>query len=172
MQPEKLIDLHFPKAGLDVSQGFQNQPNRQLPIDSSYARTTRTALNVRAFDNQQRVRGCSRVGLSKYVSQPVVAGWLTQELNILVGTGYSPPGGVTLQYSQSGRVVTLVAVSQGNVFVVTPGATSWTPTINATGATPPLNYTGIVYSAPNNQKLFFADGINYAYSTTSLTQLT
>jgi hypothetical protein len=160
---EGFQDLHFPKAGIDVSQGFNYQPNKPCQPDGTYARTARVGLNVRGWDVNQRVRGGSRCGISKYVPQPVVAGWLLQQIDILVGTGYSPPGGVTLQYSQSGRVVTLVAVSQGNVFVVTPGATSWTPTINMTGASPPLNFTGLVYSAPNNQKLWFADGINYCY---------
>lgn len=67
---------------------------------------------------------------------------------------------MALQTSQSGRVVYLVSVSQGNVFTATPGAIAWTPANNATGDDPPLNYVGVVYSAANNQKLYFVDGNN------------
>lgn len=67
------------------------------------------------------------------------------------------------QSSQSGRVVNLVAVSQGNVYVARPGDSTWITPANMSGATPPLNYTGIVYSTVLNQKLYFFDGTNEAY---------
>lgn len=65
------------------------------------------------------------------------------------------------QTSQSGRVVTLVTVSQGRVFTANPGDTSWHEPTNTTGDSPALNFTGIVRSAANSQKLYFADGINW-----------
>lgn len=157
-------DLHFPKAGVDLSQGFTKQPNRPV-TNGEYARTTPIGNNVRGYEPKtNRMRGGSRTGLSKYLPGQVAGTlWIVQELNTLVGTGYPPPGGTGMQLSNAGRVVTLVAVSQGNVFVASPGDTVWRSTINNTGETPPLNYSGIMYSAANNQKLWFADGINYAY---------
>jgi hypothetical protein len=161
---EDFKDLHFPKAGIDLSMGFSKQPNRPVGQNGEYARTTPTGLNVRSFEPAtNRMRGGSRTGLSKYIATQVSGiVFIVQDLNLVVGTGYVNPGGVT-QTSNSGRVVTLVAVSQGNVFVTTPGGTSWTQAVNGTPVTPPLNFSGVIFSAANNQKLYFADGINYAF---------
>ncbi len=162
--PEILKDLHFPKAGIDLSMGFNRQPNRPAGPNGEYARTTPTGLNVRGFDPaSNRMRGGSRKGFSKYIPTQVSgAVFIVQDLNLLTGSGYKNPGGVT-QTSNSGRVVTLVAVSQGNVYVTTPGGTSWTAAINGTPVTPALNFSGVIFSSANNQKLYFADGINYAF---------
>jgi hypothetical protein len=102
--------------------------------------------------------------LKQYIPSPIVAGWVVQDMNVLVGVGYPPPGG-HMQFSSSGRVVTLVAVSQGNVYTANAGDTSWSTPTNGTSplATPPLNYSGIVFSTPLNQKLWFADGVNWVY---------
>lgn len=67
------------------------------------------------------------------------------------------------QASSSGRVVNLVAVSQGQVYYANPGDSTWTLATNSTGTTPPLNFTGIVRSSANIQKLWFADGAHYCY---------
>ncbi len=155
------VEMAFPLAGIDLSMPLERQPARQIG-EGQYARTTPAAMNVRGFDTDTgRSRGGARPGLSKYISTPVVADWIIQELALLVGT-YNPPGG-TVQASNAGRVVTLVAVSQGNVYVANAGDTSWTSTTNATGDTPPLNYTGLMQSTANNQKLYFADGTNWVY---------
>lgn len=71
------------------------------------------------------------------------------------------PVAVTPQQSQSGRAVSLVAVSQGNVYVAFPGGGFWTAATNATGKT--LATTGVVRSASNNQKLWYADGTTWLY---------
>lgn len=65
-----------------------------------------------------------------------------------------------VQTSYSGRVVTLVAVSQGNVFSANAGDVAWTAATNSTTGpiNPPLTTTLPIFSAPNNQKLYFADG--------------
>lgn len=68
-----------------------------------------------------------------------------------------------MQLSESGRVVTLVAVSVGEVFAANAGDTAWTSTTNNTGNTPPLNSTGLIRSAPNVGKIWFADGNNWVY---------
>lgn len=162
MDAEEEKDLHFPKAGIDVSLGYGKQPNRPIG-NGQYARTTARGVNVRTFEAAtNRNRGGCRPGLTKWIDEALVEGWIIQELTTLVGSGYTPPGG-TMQTSQSGRIVTLVAVSQGNVYTAVPGATSWTIATNATAESPPLNFTGIMFSAPNGQKLWFADGVNYCY---------
>lgn len=68
-----------------------------------------------------------------------------------------------VQTNSSGRIVYLTAVSQGNVYYATPGDTTWTLATNNASGSPPLNSTGIVRSAPNGLKLYYADGNNYVY---------
>lgn len=159
------IDLHFPSAGIDVSLAFEKQPNRPVRQDK-YARTTPVGINVRATDHVGRLIGGSRIGLEKYLAlRPGDVEYITQSLDILVATGVNDPGGGTVQPSQSGRLVLLVAVSQGNVYTCPAGGTVWTAAINSTGETPPLNITGLMQSTVNNQKMFFADGTNKVYYT-------
>lgn len=80
---ESFTDLHFPKAGVDVSQPFWAQPNRPLP-NGEYARTTADALNVRTYEPAlNRDRGGSRAGLVKWIDTPVVAGYIIQHLNTI-----------------------------------------------------------------------------------------
>lgn len=67
------------------------------------------------------------------------------------------------QQSQSGRVVTLVVVSEGNVYVANAGDTTWTTPTNNSATTPALNDSGIMQSAPNNQKLYIVDGTHFRY---------
>ena len=158
---EILKDLHFPAGGINLLQGFNTQPN--VPsYNGTYVRTTPLGMNVRGFEAQTgRFRGGSRLGLVRYINQqPSGLVWVTQGLDTIV---IDNPGASMVQLNQSGRVVYIVTVSQGNVYYATPGDTVWTLATNNTGETPPLNFTGIVYSAANNQKLYFADGTNYAY---------
>lgn len=156
---ETFRDLAFPLAGLDLSSGFDRQPVRPLG-DGQFARTTPAGLNVRAYEAKtNRARGGLRAGLARYVAQRVNGSALVQGLNQITGTGYTAPGG-GVQTSQSGRVVTLVAVSGGTVKVADAGATSWTAVTDGAGA---LISSGIVFSAVNNQKLYFADGTNEKY---------
>ena len=161
-QTDKFQDLSFPTAGIDLSSGFQRQLPKQM-LNQLWGRTCRAGLNVRGFDaGSQRFRGGSRPGLVKYIPAAVIAGWILQDLNVLVETS-TPPGSIMAQISQSGRVVTLVTVSQGQVFYANSGDIVWTQATNNTGLNPPLNYTGIIYSSALNQKLWFADGINWCY---------
>ncbi len=157
------VDLHFPAAGVDVSQAFCKQPNRPTYL-GKYARSTPVGENVRAFDTANRFRGGNRPGLVKYVAaRPGNTTFITQMLQLLVTTGTSVPGGGAVQPSQSGRLVMLIAVSQGNVYVLPAGETTWVTAINGTPNTPALNFTGLMHSAVNNQLVFFADGSNKAY---------
>lgn len=158
--PESLAELHFPLAGVNVSIPFERSPAVQLP-GGEYAKFTPTAVNVRGYgapDN--RLRGAVRPGLARYGPAAPIA-WLVQDLNLVSGTGYPPPGG-NVQTSQSGRVVTLVSVQKGQVYAAQAGDTAWTAAVNATGRASPLNVTGQIFSSANNQKLYFADGRNYA----------
>ncbi len=152
--PETFADMPFPKKGIDLFTRFGMQRYGTTPIGQ----------NVRAFEpSTNRSRGGARPGLKKYLpTQPGGLVWVAQDLALLVGT-YPPPGGHSVQASQSGRVVTVVTVSQGNVIVANAGDTVWTPAINNSGETPPLNFSGLMFSSANNQKLWFADGINYVY---------
>ena len=157
---EKISDLHFPFGGLDVAHPYSKQPNVQVPFNGNYARTAAIGVNVRSFEPvQNRSRGGSRSGLTKYIAAlPGGVTWITQLLDSIVTTE-----GVPVQLSQSGRIVTAVAVSQGNVFFAAAGAIAWTEAANATPNAPPLNFSGLMFSAPCNQKLWFADGINYCF---------
>lgn len=165
------IDLSFPLGGIDVSQGFERQPVRQM-ASGGYARTTPSGINVRSFEpSTGRNRGGSRAGLSRYVNAiPGGSAGLIQDLNVVVGTGYNPPGGSS-QTSQSGRVVSLVAVIGGTVYVCDAGGSSWTAAANDSGYTQQLNPSGVIRSAVNNQKLYYADGLRWAYYDPSLNQL-
>lgn len=155
--PEAYTEMHFPLAGVDLSRAFCDQRPREV-APGLWSRSTPAGLNVRGYEaTALRLRGGSRAGLSKYVPDAVVADWVVQDLAVIVSTGTTP-----VQTSLSGRVVTLVAVSQGNVYYARAGDSGWTLATNNTGNSPPLNFSGVLYSAPNNQKLYFADGVNEA----------
>ena len=157
-------DWHFPKCGIDLSAGFSRQPNRAIPSTGEYYRTTRFAQNVRTYHTAStRMRGCSRPGLVKLIDAQVAGElWIVQDLGTIAITR-QPGGNTVAQNSQSGRLVYLYAVSQGNVYTQLPGDTTWTLAPNNSGQTPPLNFGGLMFSAPNGPKVFFADGINQVY---------
>lgn len=157
---ETLKDIHWPKSGLDISTAFCKQPNRPSD-DGRYARSTADCVNVRGFEPAtNRNRGGSRHGLIKYIPQRVAGTeFVVQEINYITGKTES----AMTQQSQAGRVVTLVAVSQGNIYWGNAGDQTWTLATNNTGESPPLNFTGICFSTPNQQKLWFVDGTNYVY---------
>lgn len=152
------LSIHFPKAGLDVSQAVGKQPNRPA-VNGEYARTCPVGINVRTYDADGRSRGGSRPGLSKFVAaRPHSVKYVTQYLGVLVVTGASP-----VQPSQSGRRVLLVTVSQGIVYYMEAGDSAWTTPTNNTGETPALNVSGLVRAASYGDKLYFVDGTNYCY---------
>lgn len=165
---EQYQDLHFPKGGIDVSRAAMSQPWREGPRkwDGEPTRiyTSADGVNVRGFDPlTTRYRGGSRVGLARYCPTPVISGWIVQHLNTVVGV----EEGVATQSSLLGRVVTLVAVSQGRVFWALPADDPndrvLTEATNNSATTPPLNFTGVMQSSPNNQKLYMVDGVHYRY---------
>lgn len=160
MGQERTQDVHFPKAGLHTAEAYGKQPVRQNRR-GEYVRTAAAATNVLGYEPATgRDRGGSRCGLSKYIAAQVTGrDWVIQELAALaskVGTV------VPVQQSQSGRVVYLIAVSEGRVFVATPDDAAATEATNNTGETPPLNFSGVMQSTSLNQKQYFADGTNYA----------
>lgn len=188
-EQEALATLHFPLAGINVAAPLERSPSVQLST-GDYTKFTPLGVNVRGYTTAtNRLRGGTRPGLSRYIPRPLDAGWIVQDINYVIGQGYSVPGGGVTQLSQSGRVVTLVAVSKGNVYVAQPGATSWVPAVNGTAThhadpvfaetptaalpqlVPPLNFSGVIFSTSLNQKLWFADGINYVYYEASTNTL-
>lgn len=66
-----------------------------------------------------------------------------------------------VQSSNSGRVVTLLAVSMGDLFVVNPLDEEWLPVDNQTGESPAMNFTGLMQSTQCIQSLWLVDGVNY-----------
>ncbi len=158
--PETFVDLVFPLGGIDRSRAYSDPRPQSFP-DGAPAFVTRSGLNVRAFDALlQRARGGSRPGLVRYVTDPLVRGWIVQGMNSLLTTGETD----LPQQSQSGRVVILVAVSQGQVYTASPGDEAWTlAELDAGVENPPLNFTGLVRSTVANQKMWFADGVHYVY---------
>lgn len=159
-QGEQMVPLTFPRCGLDLSRAFAQQQPRPM-ADGTYGRTTPRGVNVRTYEpTTNRARGGQRAGLSRYLDAQPNGTRLIQELATLVGVGYTPPGG-SMQTSQSGRVVTLVAVSGGNIYAASPGGTSWVQATNNTSRTTPLNTSGVVMSSSLNQKLYLVDGTNF-----------
>lgn len=158
-------NLHFPKGGIDLSKAAMRQPWRDGPreADGSPSRiyTSIEAVNVRSYEPvTNRTRGGSRVGLKNYLSTPIIADWIIQGLNTVTGV----EDGGAVQGSASGRVITVVAVSQGRVFWFLPGQTTAAQEATNNAATsPPLNFSGPVFSSPDNQKLWFVDGAHYRY---------
>jgi hypothetical protein len=151
------FDLHFPKCGLDVSGPLAKQPARQM-ANGQYGRTTPVGVNVQTFEpGQNRDRGGSRQGLSKFVPEAIEPGWLVQGLNTIVSMGNA------VETNQFGRVVTAVGVSKGNVSIAQSGDEEWTDTVNGTASIPPLNTSGLVFSATFNQQTFFFDGSHNVY---------
>lgn len=164
-------EWNFPVGGIDTGGLCSKQRPRKIGSQPQYisptgwaaaeiyGRTTRRAMNMRSFEpGTNRKRGGSRAGLSKYLPVKVAgATFITQELSTIVITGNG------VQNSQSGRVVWLVAVSEGIIKVATSGDVSWTTPTNRTGEDPALNFTGTIFSAANAQKLYFADGVNWVY---------
>lgn len=152
--------LHFPLGGINVVSAFGKQPN--VPVDQSigwYARTTPSAFNVRVYDQgASRARGGSRPGLSRYISKRLPGSIMN--VNAIVGVGYADPGGGPVQSSSSGRLVTGVVVANGNIRIWGAGADDYVTPTNGTGA---LNPTGLVFSAVNDAKMFFADGAHSVY---------
>lgn len=144
------VPMRYPYGGIYQLRGFEQQPPG----------TTRLGVNTRAVDSlTMRRRGGSRPGLGRPINaQPSGSSGLIQDLDVIVWIGGDP-----VQLSQSGRVVTVLTVQTGNVYVANAGATSWSSTTNNTGNTPPLIATGVVFSAVNNQKTWFADGTNWVY---------
>jgi hypothetical protein len=139
--------MFFPTAGIDVSAAYsQQRPN-----------TTPGGVNVRAFEPlTNRMRGAQRSGLSKYLATRPAA----QPLQDL-GTVVTMSGAV--QTSGSGRAIYLVAVAGGNVYCTLAGSSVWTAATNVTKNATPLISGGVVRSAENNQRLWFADGTNWCY---------
>jgi hypothetical protein len=177
---QRVFDSKFPVGGIDNSRSFAGQSPRPLPtgqwditgkptivpglgveqeVTDVWGRTTHHGVNVRGFEaSEKRRRGGTRPGTSQYVPQAVVPGWIIQELNKVVTVG-----GGAVQLSQMGRVVWLVAGSQGNIYYARAGDTVWAMAVNASGDTPPMNFSGIYFSAANGQKLWMCDGSNYKY---------
>lgn len=89
---ETFTDLRFPLCGIDLSRGFNQQMPRPM-ANGDYGGTTPVGVNVRAYEpGTQRARGGQRPGLAKYITGLVGSANLIQELNIVVGVGYTPPG--------------------------------------------------------------------------------
>lgn len=84
---DAIKDLHFPKAGIDVSQAFSRQPNKQV-FGGEYARTTAIASNVRGFESATgRLRGGTRSGLKRFVKGQVAGQYfVVQHLAVIVHT--------------------------------------------------------------------------------------
>ncbi len=160
MQPQT-IDLHFPKAGLDVSKPAGEWPIRIGPNNEKHYYCA-DSLNVQGYDAlTRRYRGGSRPCLAKWLSTQVNGEtFIVQELNALVDSGYTPPGGGMAQPHISGRVVTLVAVSEGEIAVMNPGDALWTTPTNNAANDPPLNASGVMQSASLGQIMYFADGLD------------
>lgn len=147
-----------------MSRGFSFQPLAEAQ-DGKRLPTTPSGVNVRAYEPAtNRLRGGSRPGLAKLVSTRARGRTLTiQGMETVTAVGINPPGGNDVQFSNSGRVVTLAVVSGGNVYVLNPGDTVWTQAATYGVALPPLDDEVVVFMTQLNQKLYFADGANWVW---------
>lgn len=66
-----------------------------------------------------------------------------------------------VQLSTSGRVVTAVATSAGNIKYCRAGDVAWTAITNSTSQTPPLSATQLNFGTSLNGILWFVDGVHY-----------
>jgi len=147
--PDSFINMTFPQNGIDRAMGFSSQRGGTTPLGH----------NVRTFDPRtDRARGAQRSGLTRHIDAKVNGAALIQELMLLVGVGYTPPGGGSVQSSTSGRVVTLVAISGGALYVANAGDTAWTAATNSSGSSPGITSGIPVMSAVNNMQLWIVDG--------------
>ncbi len=78
--------IHFPFAGLVVSCPVSRQPARNVgPGKSDYARTTIIGHNVRGVQADNRARGGSRCGLSRFIHAQVAGeAFVVQHIAMLV----------------------------------------------------------------------------------------
>lgn len=157
--PEEEKIVHFPAAGVDGSMAFGRQPNRPIGAKGQYRRSCVSAVNVQSIDPEtRRNRGGQRGGLGRFIAGPVAGErFIVQDLTSIAAI--EEP---SVQVSNSGRVVTSVAVSEGRIFAANAGDLDWVEATNNTGLTPPLRFSGVMFSTPNQQKLWFVDRINKA----------
>lgn len=171
MQEDTYKVLAYPEGGIDMQMAFDRQMPRagdsktaqlqQLGANQQggqWVRTTAYGANVRAFDpKENRSRGASRCGVSKYIPTQPDGFNLIQNINAVI----TMPDASNL--NAAGRLVTLIAVCQGNIYYANAGDETWTLGDNQTSplATPPLTFTGLVNSTTLNQKVWFADGTNW-----------
>lgn len=64
-----------------------------------------------------------------------------------------------VQLSASGRVVTAVGVSNGNIAYCRAGSTAWTAATNSSGTTPALSATRLNFGSAMNGVLWLVDGL-------------
>lgn len=74
---------------------------------------------------------------------------------------FTAVGTQPFQLSESGRIVTAVASSQGIVAFADAGNDVWTLATNSSSTTPPLSATNLNFGAASNGKLWMVDGIDY-----------
>jgi hypothetical protein len=160
------LDLQFPLGGLDVSRGFKQQTASVAPLGAMYDpsfqqqkfETTRSGINVRGFDViQNRFRGGTRPGLTKYISTQVNSTNALQALGYMQVTNFNPPSG-SAQTSTAGLLNYLIAVAGGTIKFTWAGASAWSTPTNGSGA---LNSTNFVSMTMVNEKMYFCDGLAY-----------
>lgn len=147
---DSFTDLRFPLGGVDLSRAFSFQQTKTTPV----------GRNVRAYEPATgRARGGSRSGLARYIDAiPGGSAGTIQNLNVIVSSGISDPGG-SAQSNVSGRIVDLTAVVAGKLYIASAGGTAWvTPSGQGTAL---LNTTGLIRSASLDQKLYLVDGTNF-----------
>lgn len=78
------IVIHFPLCGLSTIAGLDRQPIQKTQA-GTYAQTCPVGVNVRGYDaGQDRSRGGSRPGTTKYIPTQPNGTWIVQDLNVIV----------------------------------------------------------------------------------------
>lgn len=133
-----------------------NESQSVTSIGAPWSDLTNTSPSSRPGDDEYQTVSILQTNLTPTWStfSATVQGYSAIQASFFAGPG-------TASTSQSGRIVTLVGVSLGVVKAFPAGGTNWVAVANTTGYT--LNTSGVVRSASNNQKLWFADGKNWLY---------
>lgn len=173
--PESFSDLRFPLGGIDLSRAFSQQMPRAM-ASGDYVGTTPEGQNVRAYDpGTMRARGGQRPGLKKYISGLVGTAHLVQELNLVVGVGYTAPGPgggnpslpqppATATTGATSTITFSAPVTTGNAIIVLSQGLDGYPTVTDGAGN---SYSTAIFNsvAASASRIYYATNVTGGFTT-------